>query len=86
MNKGLIALGALAVVVFLRKSAAAAPAPAPGFVAEATPELPVKVTGASYARINLGGRFMFIDVATGNEITQAEAARRAITEGQALPT
>jgi len=81
---GLVILGVLAAAAFLKKKPPGAPGPA--FVAEATPELPVKVTGASYARILLGGRAIFVDVATGNEITQAEAARRAMAGEPALDT
>lgn len=76
----------VAYFVFLRKASAATSTAKPGFgqpgfVAQPTPDLPVKVTGCSFARAGT----QLIDVNTGKVISEVEGQRRAKSEGCPLP-
>ena len=53
----------------------------PGFVAPATPDLPVMVTGCSFARAGN----VLVDANTGKVISEEEAQRRAKKEGCTVP-
>jgi hypothetical protein len=85
--RALLVVGAVGLVAFFlwKKSAGASEKQPgfgePGFVAAATALLPVTVTGCSFARVGT----VLIDAKTGKEISQAEGARRALTEDACRP-
>jgi hypothetical protein len=55
------------------------------FVAPATPEAPVQVTGCSYVASRRGTRVEYFDANTGAKISESEAVARSLREKCVLP-
>jgi hypothetical protein len=86
VRKGLIVAGVAVVAYFVwtKRASAATKQPGfgePGFVAPATPALPVTVIGCSFARAGN----QLLDANTGKVIREEEAQRRAKAEGCTVP-